>query len=61
MNIYIRGYAFEQNYPVHISTEYHIPDFLKNDMEIYAYLQMVFEKTGWIKYLFTFDHLDEEE
>lgn len=61
MKVRINGYTFENNTPNRILFNYNVPDWLKNDAEIYAYLQMSFEKSGWMKYLFTFNRVEEEE
>lgn len=61
MKVKINGYTFVNNIPSRILFNYNVPNWLKNDAEIYAYLQMSFEKSGWMKYLFTFNRIEEEE
>lgn len=61
MKVRINGYVFENDIPNRILLNYDVPNWLKNDTEIYAYLQMSFEKSGWVKYLFTFTRVKEEE
>ena len=60
MKVLLNGYAFEKGTPTHIKTEYYVPDYLTSDTAIYAYLQMAFEKSGWVNFLFTFSHEEEE-
>ena len=61
MKVFVNGYTFSMFGTDRIYTEYSVPDFLKTDTDIYAYMQMVFEKLGYQKYMFSVKRWEEED
>lgn len=59
MKIFINGYTFSTLGTDRIYTEYDVPDYLNSDTSIYAYMQMVFEKLGYQKYMFTVTKMED--
>ena len=57
MQLYLNGFAFENNEPIRICMNYSIPDYLITNADIYAYLQASFQKSGWENFLFTFSKI----